>query len=214
MTTDPRIHDLAKHALALSQGDIVVAVEILRETAGLGHDAAFAAIDALLPDDEERKMKTYLKIYLATSWRNELHPVLVRVLRGAGHEVYDFRECNDFRWPSSTLRGYVHALENNPIVAAAYQRDKEALDWCDVVLLVMPCGRSAHLEAMYASGKGKHVIVLFDESDPWELMYRLFLAGTGGAQFVTDIAGLREALKHAVVEPPRAAVQIPPAWME
>ena len=179
-----------------AKGDIAEAVAVLREMTGLGHDAAFAAIDALLPEAEptaselkERKMK----IYLASSWRNELYPYLVRVLRGAGHEVYDFRQSNDFRWPSSTLEGYVHALENNPIVAAAYQRDKDALDWCDV----LPCGRSAHLEAMYASGAGKHVIVLFDENEPWELMYRLFLAGTGGAQFVTDIAGLRAALKNA-----------------
>ena len=31
------------------------------------------------------------KIYLASSWRNERQPELVRTLRQAGHEVYDFR---------------------------------------------------------------------------------------------------------------------------
>jgi hypothetical protein len=31
------------------------------------------------------------KIYLASSWRNERQPELVRILREAGHEVYDFR---------------------------------------------------------------------------------------------------------------------------
>jgi hypothetical protein len=189
-----------------AKGDIAEAVAVLREMTGLGHDAAFAAIDALLPEElEEHKMK----ICLASSWRNEVYPVLLRVLRSAGHEVYDFRQSNDFRWPSTTLEGYVHALEHNPVVAAAYRRDKDPLDWCDVFLLVQPCGRSAHLEAMYASGKGKHVIVLFDEGEPWELMYRLFLGRTGGAQFVTDIAGLRTALERA-----ESRLALLPAWTE
>ena len=137
-----------------------------------------------------------MKIYVASSWRNEIYSSLIKVLRWGGHEVYDYREDDQFRWPCSNLEGYVYALEHNLVVAAAYQRDKDALDWCDVLLLIMPCGRSAHLEAMYASGIGKHVIVLFDEKEPWELMYRLLLAGGGGAQFVTDINGLRTALER------------------
>lgn len=31
------------------------------------------------------------KIYLATSWRNDQQPAMLRHLIGAGHEVYDFR---------------------------------------------------------------------------------------------------------------------------
>ena len=31
------------------------------------------------------------KIYLASSWRNRHQPAAVRILRRAGHEVYDFR---------------------------------------------------------------------------------------------------------------------------
>ena len=162
---DPRIHDLAEQAWALSRNDVVSAVEILREWTGLGHDAAFAAIDALLPCDEETTVteERKMKIYPATSWRNELYPRLVRVLRMAGHEVYDYRENNDFRWPCLMLEEYVRLLEfPSAAVAAAFQRDKTALDRCDVLILIMPCGRSAHLEAMYVSGVGKPVIVLFD----------------------------------------------------
>jgi hypothetical protein len=194
--TDSRIRDLAEQAWALSRHDPVSAVEILREWTDLGFDAAFAAIDALLPDDEmmameERKMK----IYPASSWRNELYPLLVRVLRSAGHEVYDYREDNDFRWSCSTLEEYVRQLElPDPFVAAAFLRDKKALDWCDVLILLMPCGRSAHLEAMYASSIGKPVIVLFDKDEPWELMYLLLAVGPGGVRFVTSIDGLRAAL--------------------
>lgn len=31
------------------------------------------------------------KIYVASSWRNQHYPEVVRRLREAGHEVYDFR---------------------------------------------------------------------------------------------------------------------------
>ena len=31
------------------------------------------------------------KIYVASSWRNEYYPEVVKVLRDAGHDVYDFR---------------------------------------------------------------------------------------------------------------------------
>ena len=52
MLTDPKIHDLAVDALMFAKGDIAAAVGILREWTDLGHDAAFAAIDVLLPNDE------------------------------------------------------------------------------------------------------------------------------------------------------------------
>lgn len=32
-----------------------------------------------------------MKIYLASSWRHRGQPNLVAILRGAGQEVYDFR---------------------------------------------------------------------------------------------------------------------------
>lgn len=32
-----------------------------------------------------------MKIYVASSWRNKIQPLVVLALREAGHEVYDFR---------------------------------------------------------------------------------------------------------------------------
>ena len=32
-----------------------------------------------------------MKLYVASSWRNPVHPSVVEVLLEAGHEVYDFR---------------------------------------------------------------------------------------------------------------------------
>ena len=43
-----------------------------------------------------------MKIYVASSWRNEYYPDTVKTLREAGHDVYDFRNPpgggNGFHW--------------------------------------------------------------------------------------------------------------------
>ncbi len=133
-------------------------------------------------------MKQPLKrrVYVASSWRNTLQPDVVTRLRNAGHAVYDFHEPEPgkrgFAWHqvspdgAKTIPAYFAALETD-IAKAGFALDKAALDWCDTCVLVLPCGRSAHLEAGYAAGQGKDVFFLLVEQDflP-ELMYRL---GTG-----------------------------------
>jgi hypothetical protein len=125
------------------------------------------------------------KIYVASSWRNTWQPDVVSALRNAGYEVYDFRNPapgNDgFRW-SEIDREWLHwsperyaaLVKTHPVAAAGFALDKAALDWCDTCVLVLPCGRSAHLEAGYAAGQRKRVIVLLHEEkfEP-ELMYLL-----------------------------------------
>ena len=32
-----------------------------------------------------------MKVYVASSWNNEVYPEVVKALRRAGHDVYDFR---------------------------------------------------------------------------------------------------------------------------
>lgn len=43
-----------------------------------------------------------MKIYVASSWRNEFYPSVVSALRDAGHVVYDFRNPpsggHGFKW--------------------------------------------------------------------------------------------------------------------
>jgi len=151
-----------------------------------------------------------LKIYPASSWANAHYPDVVRTLRAGGHCVYDFREVNSgFRWPPcATWREYIRQLESDPLVAAAFKRDRDALDRCDVCILILPCGRSAHLEIMYGSAHGKPVIVLFSAAEPLrpDLMYRLLGVGTGGLHFATSIdqlLGLLAALqarRGAIIE--------------
>lgn len=124
-----------------------------------------------------------MKIYLASSWRNEGQPLVVRMLRNEGHEVYDFRNPvagNDgFHWSSVdggwkqwTPERYRTAL-SHPIAEEGFRCDFEAMKWADAFVLLMPCGRSAHLELGWAIGAGKKTaILLADEQEP-ELMYKL-----------------------------------------
>ncbi len=136
------------------------------------------------------------RIYLASSWRNKEQPEVVAALRAAGHEVYHFRhpapDNDGFAWSAIDRDWslwkpslYVDLITTHPVAAAGFKLDKDALDWCDTCVLLLPCGRSAHLEAGYAAGKGKRVIFLLREDgfEP-ELMY---LLGTGFALTVDDV---------------------------
>lgn len=124
------------------------------------------------------------KIYVASSWRNKYQPDVVKACRSLGHEVYDFRNPfpgnNGFAWSQLdenwlnwTPELYIKQLNTN-IAIDGYHCDKNALDWCDTCILVLPCGRSAHLEAGYTIGQHKDTIIYVD-SDKFEpdLMYLL-----------------------------------------
>jgi len=140
------------------------------------------------------------RIYVASSWRNAAQPAVVTLLREAGHEVYDFRHPapgNDgFRWSEMdgdwrqwTPQQFASMLRGNRIAYDGFAHDRAALDWCNTCVLLLPCGKSAHLEAGYAAGQGKRVIVyLHAERFEPELMYLL----AGG--FVFDDCGLLSAV--------------------
>lgn len=121
-----------------------------------------------------------MKVYVASSWRNEQYPAVVEALREAGHEVYDFRNPepgnNGFRWQdldpdherwtADTFR----AALNHPIAQEGFAHDFNAMQWADACVMVMPCGRSAHLELGWFTGQGKLSIILLESGEP-ELMY-------------------------------------------
>ena len=123
-----------------------------------------------------------MKIYVASSWRNEMQPEVVMALRLAGHEVYDFRNPRegdrgfgwsqiDPDWQQWTPKQYVRALKH-PIARAGFDSDFEAMKWADVFVLVQPCGRSAHLELGWACGAGKKTAILLADGEP-ELMVKM-----------------------------------------
>jgi hypothetical protein len=123
-----------------------------------------------------------LKIYVASSWRNYRQPNVCAALRNYGHKIYDFRNPEDgdngFHWSEIdpdwqkwTPEQYRSNL-SHPIAKNGYRKDLKAMLWADTCVLVMPCGRSAHLEAGYFVGANKKLIILIDDDEP-ELMYKL-----------------------------------------
>lgn len=159
------------------------------------------------------------RIYLASSWKNAEQPALVALLREAGHEVYDFRNPApgndgfdwlemDRDWPTWSVERFAELLPSHPVAAAGFRLDKDALDWCDILVLALPCGRSAHMEAGYAAGQGKRVIVLLREErfEP-ELMYLL------AERCVTSVEGLVAALREGEGLPAPAPTG-PAGWPE
>ena len=97
------------------------------------------------------------KIYLSSSWRNPYQPLVVKALREAGHEVYDFRNPSsgdegfkwknvDGLWEKWSNDDYINAL-NHPVAERGFKNDFDAMVWADVCILLLPCGRSAHSEA-------------------------------------------------------------------
>jgi hypothetical protein len=125
-----------------------------------------------------------MRIYVASSWRNEAkQQETVRRLRGSGHVVYDFRNPapgdSGFGWRQcatpeqlSYPRRFRDEVLTHPIAIAGFGLDMNALRTADATVLVLPCGRSAHLELGYAVGAKQRTLVLLDDpmSEP-ELMY-------------------------------------------
>lgn len=120
-----------------------------------------------------------MKLYVASSWRNARYPEVVHALRQAGHEVYDFRNPvpgnHGFHWSEIDPNWKVWNAEEyrsgltHPLAQSGFQMDMKALYECDACVLVLPCGRSAHLEAGWACGAGKPTLILLDDGEP-ELM--------------------------------------------
>jgi nucleoside 2-deoxyribosyltransferase len=120
-----------------------------------------------------------VNIYLIGSLRNPVVPEIAEALRERGFTVFDDwyaagPEADDYwqRYEQYRGRSYGEALDgyaaNN-----VYQFDRSHLDRADAGVLVMPAGRSGHLELGYIKGKGKRAYVLFDkEPERWDVMYR------------------------------------------
>lgn len=125
------------------------------------------------------------RIYVASSWRNQRFEVVVEALRAIGHEVYDFRADTGFKWSqidpayegagweaNTPAQAYLRLVEH-PIAQAGFARDVEHMEWADTFVMVLPCGKSAHLETGWAAGRGVETFVLLEDPMQPELMYGL-----------------------------------------
>lgn len=145
-----------------------------------------------------------MEVYVASSWRNQQQPDVVRMLRAAGHAVYDYKHPTadsegfhwseiDPDWKDWTREAFRTGLEHD-IARLGFGCDMAALKKADACVLVLPCGRSAHLEAGWAKGAGKFLVILLTDTGPLEpeLMYAM------ADRICLDLADVVEALRlHA-----------------
>lgn len=134
------------------------------------------------------------RIYLASSWRNKFHSGARDALRLAGHEVYDFKSVEPmvcggpaptaFAWAEIDKyhaewrpRTYRQHLTGSARASQGYLGDFRGMEWADTCVMLLPCGRSAHIEAGYMRGRGKRLIIAYhdDSREGFEpdLMYLL-----------------------------------------
>jgi hypothetical protein len=124
-------------------------------------------------------------IYVASSWRNAEHGNVLDCLDQWALEYYDFKGEKGFHW-SEVMPGYQESGVTSQMLITAleherakegFKRDMDALLAASSLLLVLPCGRSAHLELGWAVGSGLSTCVYFPYSyrqdiEP-ELMYKM-----------------------------------------
>ena len=135
-------------------------------------------------------------VYIIGSLRNKDVPELGNVLRQAGFDAFDSwfspgPHADDFWRDYTKARGlsYKEALKDYS-ATHVFEFDKHHLDRCDIAVMLMPAGKSGHLELGYFLGCGKPGYILFDkEPKRYDVM----------VQFATDIffepAHLINALK-------------------
>jgi len=143
---------------------------------------------------------TKTKIYIASSWKNELKVrTLAETLREQGFEVDDFTDPSKgryvFKWSEIEEGGLkLDALTflKDKRTQRAFREDKGKIEWSDVLILLIPAGNSSHLEMGYAAGLGKKTIIFAPDGFPqghFDTMY-------GFADLLTsDIAELVETLR-------------------
>lgn len=117
-------------------------------------------------------------IYLIGSLRNPTVCEISKTLRSAGYEVFDdwyaAGEIADDSWrdyEKQRGRSYVEALSS---LAAehVYSFDRFHLERADTGVLVLPAGKSGHLELGWLLGRGKRGYILLDDPERWDVMYK------------------------------------------
>ena len=128
-----------------------------------------------------------MKIYIASSWSNPYLNDIASILNDRNHQVHDFRATgatqpapppfpgaagsggNRLGGPDGSLDNVMSYLDL-PSTQTSYQRQCAALVEAEVLLCVLPCGRSAHVEIGMALGLSIPVVLLHDGIEP-DLMH-------------------------------------------
>ena len=119
-------------------------------------------------------------IFLSGSLRNPRVPLLANDLREIGYEVFDDWHSAgpraDDHWQEyETARGhsYKDALQGWA-AQNTFAFDLRHLKRADISVLLLPSGKSSHMEFGYVVGRGKAGFILFEDGEParWDVLYQ------------------------------------------
>jgi len=119
-----------------------------------------------------------MRVYIIGSLRNPQIPHIANALEAAGHECFaDWwaggRDADDWWMQYEQARGRTHRQALGGYNAKhIFEYDKHDLDRSHAGVLVMPAGKSGHMELGYLAGQGKRAYILFTrEPERWDVMH-------------------------------------------
>ena len=115
--------------------------------------------------------------FIASRFRNKTDVLdLTAKLREKGKSVYCFvEEYDDSQTPEEYMLQFENTPDwkNAPAIREMFEKDMSALKDSDTLILLLPAGKSAHVEAGAAFGFGKHCIVIGEQKEA-ESLYLIF----------------------------------------
>lgn len=133
---------------------------------------------------KETKVNDKKVVYMIGSLKNDKIPQIAREIRELrkDFEVFDDwfspgPEADDFWRNFEKVRGstYKQALRNYA-GKHIFEFDKFHIDRADIGILIMPAGKSGHMELGYLIGRCKKCFVYFEEEpERWDVMYQFVL---------------------------------------
>jgi nucleoside 2-deoxyribosyltransferase len=119
-----------------------------------------------------------ISIYLIGSLRNPKIPKFGNELRASGFDVFDDwmaagPEADDYWQKYEQQRGHTFDQALKGYAAQhVYHFDLTHLNRCDIGVLMLPAGKSGHLELGYMIGKGKPGFIFADKApERFDVMY-------------------------------------------
>lgn len=137
-------------------------------------------------------------------------------LRKFGYDVFDDwlapgPEADDWwkKYEEASGRTYKEALQGHA-AKHVFEFDKSHIDESDIGILILPAGRSGHLELGYMIGNGKPGYILMDRPDRWDIMYqfatRIFFSFKEMVEYFKDNKKVRKDIRDA------GKITVPADW--
>jgi hypothetical protein len=134
-------------------------------------------------------------IYLIGSLRHPEVPNIASKLRGEGFDVFDewyaAGPTADDCWRDyEKARGWTYekAVRESAAAEHVFDFDYRHLERSEEGILILPAGKSGHMELGWLIGRGKRGYILLDTPDRWDIMYKFAtLVTTDLQEIINDI---------------------------